>query len=402
MKDMTQEKGAPMTGNRLTQKTFSFSVIGNVFCAPYIIIAEDLPMPVTLEEIAKAAGFSVPTVSRALTNSSYPVSPATRQHIIEVAQALGYKPNLAARSLRTDQTNTIGIIVDDILSPFTPPIVRGIQDYLKPFDYLGLIVNSDWDPEIEQEAIDTLVSRPVDGILFVEYSHFAVNETLERSNKPYVFVHRLFGSNIRNSVVPDDHYGATLAVRHLISLGHRRIAYINGPEGWHTSQQRLAGYKDELTAHGLAINPRLIQPGDWEFEGGYSAAVNLLALNELPTAIFAANDVMTLGAICAIQNAGLHVPKDIAIVGYDNREFTRIVRPQITTVSMPVYEMGRTAAELLLKQIEEGPQDTDEIKIKGSLFVRETCGADEPQRTPETVDLATVSRRVLLRKDPDN
>jgi DNA-binding LacI/PurR family transcriptional regulator len=391
-----------MTSNRLTQKTFSITLKENVFCASRPAISEELPMPVTLEEIAKAAGFSVPTVSRALTNSSYPVSPATRQHIIEVAQALGYKPNLAARSLRTDQTNTIGIIVDDILSPFTPPIVRGIQDYLKPFDYLGLIVNSDWDPEIEQEAIDTLVSRPVDGIIFVEYSHFAVNETLKQSNKPYVFVHRLFGSNIRNSVVPDDHYGAALAVRHLIGLGHQHIAYINGPEGWHTSQRRLAGYKDELTAHGLAIDPRLIQPGDWEFEGGYDAATTLLALNDLPTAVFAANDVMALGAICAIQNAGLNVPNDVAIVGYDNRDFARIVRPKISTISMPVYEMGRAAAELLLKQIEEGRQAIDEIKIKGSLFIRETCGADESQRTPETVDLATVSRRVLLRKDPEN
>jgi DNA-binding LacI/PurR family transcriptional regulator len=391
-----------MTSNRLTQKTFSITLKENVFCASHPAISEELPMPVTLEEIAKAAGFSVPTVSRALTNSSYPVSPATRQHIIEVAQALGYKPNLAARSLRTDQTNTIGIIVDDILSPFTPPIVRGIQDYLKPFDYLGLIVNSDWDPEIEQDAINTLISRPVDGIIFVEYSHFAVNDTLEQSNKPYVFVHRLFGSNIRNSVVPDDHYGAALAVRHLISLGHRRIAYINGPEGWHTSQRRLAGYKDELTAHGLAIDPRLIQPGDWEFEGGYNAATNLLALNDLPTAVFAANDVMALGAICAIQNAGLTIPKDVAMVGYDNRDFARIVRPKISTVSMPFYEMGRTAAELLLKQIEDGRQAIDEIKIKGSLSIRETCGADESQRTPETVDLATVSRRVLLRKDPDN
>jgi DNA-binding LacI/PurR family transcriptional regulator len=359
-------------------------------------------MPVTLEEIAKAAGFSVPTVSRALTNSKYPVSPATRQRIIEVAQAMGYKPNLAARSLRTDQTNTIGIIVDDILSPFTPPIVRGIQDYLKQFDYLGLIVNSDWDPEIEQDAIDMLVSRPVDGIIFVEYSHFAVNETLEQSNKPYVFVHRLFGANIRNSVVPDDYYGATLAVRHLINLGHQRIAYINGPEGWHTSQQRLAGYKDELTAHGLAIDSTLIQPGDWEFEGGNVAATNLLALDNLPTAIFAANDLMALGAICAIQDDGLNVPDDVAIVGYDNREFARIVRPKITTVSMPVYEMGRTAAELLLKQIEEGRQNIDEIKVKGNLFIRETCGADESQRTPETLDMATVARRVLLHKDPDN
>src|SRR6266487_3920542 len=138
-------------------------------------------MSVTIEEIAKAAGFSIATVSRALTNSNYPVSQATRQRIIEVTQALGYKPNIAARSLRTDQTNTVGIIVDDIVSPFVPPIVRGIQDYLKQFDYLNLIINSDWDPDVEQDAINTLVSRSVDGMIFVEYSHMAINNALIRS-----------------------------------------------------------------------------------------------------------------------------------------------------------------------------------------------------------------------------
>jgi DNA-binding LacI/PurR family transcriptional regulator len=359
-------------------------------------------MSVTLEEIAKAAGFSIPTVSRALTNSKYPVSPATRKRILEVAQAMGYKPNMAARSLRTDQTNAVGIIVDDILSPFVPPIVRGIQDYLKQFDYLGLIINSDWDSAVEQDAINTLLSRPVDGIIFVESPHVVVDEALKQSEKPYIFVHRLFGSTIRNSVVPDDHHGAMLAVRHLFALGHRRIAYINGPEGWHSAQRRLDGYKDELAAHSLDIDPTLIQSGDWEYEGGYAAAKNLLALEKPPTAIYSANDLMALGAICAIQDAGLNVPKDIAIVGYDNRDFTKIFRPRITTVSMPVYEMGRTAADLLLKQIEEGCQDIDEIKVKGQLFVRETCGADESQRTQEDLNVGTVSRRILLHKDPDS
>lgn len=357
-------------------------------------------MPVTLEEIAQAAGFSVPTVSRALTNSKYPVSAATRKRILEVAQALGYKPNIAARSLRTEQTNTIGIIVDDILSPFVPPIVRGIQDYLKQFDYLNLIVNSDWDPEIEQDAINTLVSRPVDGIIFVEYSHRAVHKALEQSKKPCVFVHRLFGSAVKNSVIPDDYYGAALAVRHLASLGRRRIAYINGPAGWYVAQQRLAGYKDELAVQNLPFDPMLVQPGDWEHETGYTAAKNLLTA--LPTAIFAANDLMALGAIYAIQDAGLNVPRDIAVVGYDNRDFTRVFRPQITTVSMPVYEMGRTAAELLLKQLDEGHQEMAEIKVKGQLYIRETCGADESQRTREDLNVGTVSRRILLNKDPDN
>ncbi len=359
-------------------------------------------MPVTLEEIAKVSGFSVPTVSRALTNSKYPINPATRQRIVEVAQTLGYKPNLAARSLRTEQTGTIGVIVDDISSPFVPPIVRGIQDYLKDFDYLSLIINSDWDPQVEQDAINTLVSRPVDGIIFVEYSHLALTEVLLRSNKPFVFVHRLFGSAIKNSIVPDDYYGATMAVQHLIGLGHRRIAYINGPESWHSARRRLAGYKAVMAAHKLITDPAFIQPGDWEYDSGYQAALNLLKLSESPTAIFAANDLMALGAISALQDNGLNVPKQIAVVGYDNRDFAKIVRPRITTVSMPVYEMGRTAAELLVKQIAEGRQEADEIRVKGKLYIRETCGADASLRTPEEMNMGTIHRRILLNKGPDS
>jgi DNA-binding LacI/PurR family transcriptional regulator len=358
-------------------------------------------MSVKLEDIAKKTGFSISTVSRVLSNSSYPVSETVREEILKAADVMGYKPNMAARSLRTDRTDTIGIIVDDLLSPFTPPIVRSIQDYLHENGFLSLIVNSDWDPNQEQAAIQTLLSRPVDGIIFVEYSHRTISEALEKSKKPRVFVHRLFGSPIKNSVAPDDYYGATLATEHLIGLGHRRIGYINGPKGWHTCRTRLNGYHDTLNQHHLPFDTSLVQPGDWEIESGYSAAKNLLALSERPTAIFAANDMMALGAIYAIQDAGLNVPHDIAVVGYDNRDFTKTFRPAITTVSMPVFEMGKFAAELLLKQIAEGRKEEDEVKIKGQLIVRETCGAPEISRTRAEPDSRILFRRVLLNKQPE-
>jgi DNA-binding LacI/PurR family transcriptional regulator len=357
-------------------------------------------MQVTLAEIAEITGFSVPTVSRVLSKSDYPVNSHTRQQIMEVAEAVGYKPNISARSLRTDRTHTVGIIVDDILSPFVPPIVRGIQDHLKDFDYLGLIINTDFNPVLEKDAINTLINRPVDGIIFVESLHSATSELLTQFNKPYVFVHRLFSSFVKNSVVPDDRYGAGLAVNHLVGLGHHRIAYINGPAGWHSATRRFKGYQEALLAQGLEFEPELAQPGDWGFEGGYKAAQNLLDIAEKPTAIFAANDLMALGAIYAIQDAGLTAPDDIAVVGYDNQEFTRIFRPKITTVSLPVYEMGKTAAELVIKQLREGLQNTDEIKIKGQLFVRESCGADKSQMTIDELDLGTTARRVVLNMHP--
>ena len=359
-------------------------------------------MSVRLEDIAKETGFSISTVSRVLSNSSYPVSEQIRDKVLRVAGAMGYEPNIAARSLRTDRTDTIGIIIDDLLSPFTPPIVRGIQDYLNENGFLSLIVNSDWNPDQEQAAIKTLLSRPVDGIIFVEYSHRTTSDVLERSNKPHVFVHRLFGSPIKNSVVPDDYYGASLATGHLIGLGHNYIGYINGPENWHTSHARLSGYQDTLASHNLLFEPSLVQPGDWEIESGYAAAKNLLKLTERPTAIFAANDLMALGAIYAIQDTGLNVPRDIAVVGYDNRNFTKTFRPRITTVSMPVIEMGGVAAELLLKQIAEGRKEEEEIKVKGQLIIRETCGAPEASRTQQEPDSRTLFRRVLLNKQPED
>jgi DNA-binding LacI/PurR family transcriptional regulator len=358
-------------------------------------------MSVKLEDIARETGFSIATVSRVLANSDYPVSSSVREKILRVAQAMDYKPNLAARSLRSNRTNTIGIIVDDMMSPFVPPIVRGIQDCLHEHDFLSVIVNSDWDPDQEQDAINTLISRPVDGIIFVEYSHLVSSEILEESNKPHMFVHRIFGSPIKNSVVPDDHYGAALAVRHLISLGHRRIAYINGPENWHNSQTRYVGYKDELERHNILLDPDLIQPGDWELEGGYRATHKLLNLDVPPSAIFAANDLMALGAVYAIQDAGLSVPRDMAVVGYDNRDFAKIVRPKITTVVMPVYEMGRVATESLLEQIADGREDMEEIKVRGELIIRDTCGADEIHKAREELSPTTAFRRILLNKQPE-
>jgi DNA-binding LacI/PurR family transcriptional regulator len=359
-------------------------------------------MSVKLEDIAKETGFSISTVSRVLSNSNYPVAEQIRAKVVQAAEMMGYEPNIAARSLRTDRTNTIGIIVDDLLSPFTPPIVRGIQDTLNENGFLSLIVNSDWDPDQEQAAIKTLLSRPVDGIIFVEYSHQTTSDILEHSNRPHVFVHRLFGSPIKNSVVPDDYHGASLATEHLIDLGHRQIAYINGPENWHTCRARLSGFRDTLIDHHMPFEPSLVQPGDWELESGYKAAENFLSLPERPTAIFAANDLMALGAIYALQDAGLKVPEDVAVVGYDNRNFTKIVRPRITTVNMPVIEMGGVAAELILNQIAEGRKEEEEIKVKGQLIIRETCGAPEDMRTQQEPDSRTLFRRVLFNKQPED
>jgi LacI family transcriptional regulator len=355
----------------------------NVYLYNVEVLGKRLPcvigknMTITLTELALKAGVSIATVSRALNNADHPMNNATRERILALANELGYRPNMVARSLKTDRTYTVGIIVDSIVSPFTPLIIRGIQDYLKTHNYFSVIINADWDPEAETEAIHQLISRSIDGIIFVESHLRGTNPTLDLANKPYIFVHRLFSAAIKNSVLVDERYGARLAVEHLAKLGHRRIAFINGPQGWDAAADRLSAYMEVLTQLGIPYDPTLVEEGDWEVQSGYPAAKKFLTLPQRPTAIFAANDLMALGAIYAIQEAGLRVPEDIAIVGYDDREITSISRPTITTVSLPCYEMGETSAQLLLSRLENQPGSEEPIKIQGKLIIRESCGAEE-------------------------
>src|SRR5215212_1969805 len=258
-------------------------------------------MPVTLEQLAQAAGVSVSTISRALNDSKHAVNEKTRKRILTLAKKMGYRPNLIARSLKTERSHTIGIIIDDIASPFGPMITRGIQDYLKEYGYFSVLINGDWNPEVELQAIHDLISRSIDGIIFVESWLHEANPTLDLANKPYVFVHRLFGGVHHNSVGADEHYGARLAIQHLAKLGHGRIAYINGPRGWYAAKQRLIGYRKTLSEYGIPFDPKLVQEGNWEIQSAYPATQRLLELRKPPTAIFAANDLMALGAIYALQ-----------------------------------------------------------------------------------------------------
>jgi DNA-binding LacI/PurR family transcriptional regulator len=356
-------------------------------------------MAASLTDVARASGFSIATVSRVLTGTDYPVADETRQKVQRVAKELGYQPNLIARSLRKERTHTIGIIVENILSPFIPPIIRGIQDRLSQHDYFSIIFNSDWDPVIEADAIERLVMRQIDGIIFVESYMRSSGEVAALNDKPHLFVHRLFNSIGVNAVVPDDRYGARLAVQHLIQLGHRRIALIRGPEGWDAASNRLAGYQEELAASGLPYDSALVAGGDWQAQSGYHGAQQLLAAAERPTAIFAANDLMALGAIYAIQEAGLRVPEDMAIVGYDDRDFAGFVRPALTTVEMPCEKMGQVAAESLLRLINREVMALEPALVRGELVIRQSCGARkgdwefEPER-------ASFTRRHTRTKRP--
>lgn len=355
-------------------------------------------MPATLNEIAAAAGVSISTVSRALNNSSHAVNEVTRERILAVARELGYRPNMVARGLRKDRSYSVGIVADNISSAFTPLIIRGINSYLKQHRYLSIIVDTDWDPQQEHDAVADLISRSIDGVIFVESLVRGPNPTLDLEGKPYVFVHRLFAGAHRNSVVVDDVEGARLAVAHLLGLGHRRIAFINGPEDWVASADRARGYRLALEQAGAAFAPELVQEGDWEIQSGYQAACQLFASGDRPTAIFAANDLMALGAIYALGAQGLRVPQDVAVVGYDNRDVAGLVRPTITTVAMPCFQMGQESARLLLSLLEGQEGAEEPISVRGRLIVRESCGGAASSITPAQFETHTTPYERITRR----
>jgi LacI family transcriptional regulator len=330
---------------------------------------------VTLVEIAQAAGVSVSTVSRALANSDYPLKAETRQNILKLAEEMGYQPNLVARSLRASNSHLVGIIVDRMQSPFSALTVQGIQDSLRMAGYSISIAYSNRDQNLALEAINSFYSRQVDGIIILNsWLHTFNDPILAVQDRPFVFVNRVF-SNCRQSCVgPGDHFGGQLATQHLIDLGHRRIGYINGIHDWIEAQNRFSGYCDAITHSGFTVDETLIRQGDWGVDSGYKAAQELLALKDRPSAIFVANDIMALGAIYALQDAGLRIPNDVAIVGYDDRDFAAWVRPPLTTVQMPSFEMGQAAAKLLLQQL-VGEEPEDATQIPGKLIIRDSCGA---------------------------
>lgn len=334
-------------------------------------------MTPTLAEIADAAGVSVATVSRVLNDSGHPVAEGTRERIIALAQKMGYEPNLVARGLRKQQTYMVGVVVDRISSPFAGATVQGLQDRLRTGGYSTSMVNANRDADTVFEAIREFNRRRVDGIVLLNSWLHPYNDAVLSTidGKPFVLINRIIEEIRHQCVAPGDELGAHMAVSHLANLGHRRVAYINGLADWMEAQNRLIGYKDVVNEFGLHADPALIQQGDWGVESGYAATQALLALDQPPTAIFAANDLMALGAIYALHDAGLHVPADMAIVGYDDRDFASWIRPSLTTVCMPSYAMGEAAAQLLLNQLADTQDPLDATHIPGRLIVRQSCGA---------------------------
>lgn len=330
----------------------------------------------TLKDVAQAAGTSVMTASRAINGAGY-VSEETRRRVLEAAQMLGYRPNGMARGLVTRRSQAVGVIISDITNPFFPQVIRGIEDALRAQRYHVVLADTDGDPVQDARALGLLLERQVDGLILC--ASRAPDEELRQvaaSGVPVVVINRIVDDPRIAAVLVDARTAALDAVRHLVALGHRRIACITGPRASWSSRERLEGYRQALAEAGLQEDPVLTREATpATMAGGARAMHELLARQPRPTAVFAFDDLIAIGALQAAADHGLHVPRDLAVVGFDDIELAAFIRPALTTVRQPKYQMGREAAELMLQMLgPQPPRGPVRRILPGELVVRESCG----------------------------
>jgi LacI family transcriptional regulator len=299
--------------------------------------------PVTLKDVAALAGVHPATASRALNpETRLLVSEDTATRILAAASSLGYRPNPVARSLRTRRSHTVGVLIPDLNNPLFPPIVRGIEDRLAADGYVALIGNTDSDDERERLVFELMRARHVDGFVFATARlRSALLAEAAAAGLPVVLVNRHAEGYGFPSVSVDNERGIAMAISHLVSLGHRRIAHIAGPQDVSTGLSRYRGFIAAMGEHDLPVDPGLVRYARaYSVEEGDRCCRELLAAGSGCTAVAAANDMLAVGCYAALEEAGLRCPEDISVVGFNNMPFIDRLRPPMTTISFPHYQVG--------------------------------------------------------------
>jgi len=304
-----------------------------------------------------------------------PVRPETRRRILAAAARLEYRPSVIARGLRLQRTNTLGMLLPDITNPFFPPIIRGAEEAARERGYELVLCNTDDVPERETASLRVLRERQADGLL-IATSRMADTTvaTLRRERFPFVLVNRGSRVSADLSVEVDNERAAEAVIKHLASLGHRRIAHIAGPLSTTTGAERAAGYREAMKARGLPMEAALLAEAEAYAEvAGYAAATRLLRAS--PTAIFAANDLLVLGALRAAREAGLRVPAEISLVGINDIPLIGLIDPPLTSIRVPQREMGAIAAGMLIAVLENEPIARHHVLLDTTLVVRGSTAA---------------------------
>lgn len=333
---------------------------------------------VSIVDIARIAQVSPSTVSRALQDHPR-ISPERRAEIQRLAETLGYRPNQMARGLVTGHSQMLGAVVTDITDPFVAEVLKGAEAAARAAGYGLLFAMSNRDPAQELAAAETLLDHDVDGLIVISsrvpdrYVGLARGGDRETGDQaPLVLVNNELAGPRTFSVRMDNAAGAREAVAYLRQLGHRRIAFVAGPEGGRSNRERRAGYEQGIAANGLGPTPELIVRGAGLLEDGPRALTELLALADRPTAVLCYNDLAAIGLLAAAARAGLRVPGDLSVVGFDNIPLSAYATPPLTTVEQPAGALGRAAVESCLRAL-AGAAVTD-VVLRGRLIVRESAG----------------------------
>jgi LacI family transcriptional regulator len=332
---------------------------------------------ISLKGIATKTGFSIKTVSRAL-NDHPDVNETTKQKILDVAKKYSYYPNLLAKSLRTRTTFTIGYIVPDITNEFFGKVGIVIEREFRVRGYSLLVSFTEESEENEINSLKLLLSKRVDGIVLATVGRTGefLKEVIHRFHIPVVVIDNKEEGIRTNLVMHDNVYGAYVLTQHLIWHGHRRIACITGPLSETSGRDRLQGYNNALSEHGIHFEEDLIEVSNWRIEGGYNATLNLLKRNTQDfSALFVSNSLMALGSYKALKKLDLKIPQDVACVSFDNFDFSEVIDPPLTTLESVEEEVGRKASQILLEKIKN--RDTDSVSeylVQPKLCIRKSCG----------------------------
>ncbi|HEX5494492.1 MAG TPA: LacI family DNA-binding transcriptional regulator [Mycobacteriales bacterium] len=337
----------------------------------------------TLRDVAERAGVHPATASRALNPQTRElVNDETAKRVIRVAKSLGYRPNPIARSLKTARSASVGVVIPDLTNPLFPPIVRGVEDELSPAGYNAWIVNTDNDPEREAAQIESLRSRQVEGLIVAAARReHPLLEEFAAEGMPIVLVNRRLDRTDIPAVTADDAAGVATAVDHLVGLGHRRIAHLAGPPQTSTGMGRLRAYRQALRDHGIDDDARLTATcASWTQAEGARAVRSLLDGGAEFTAVLAGNDLLALGCYDALEERGLACPESVSVVGFNDIPFVDRLRPPLTTVRIPHYQIGVEAARMLLDTLRDPDRHPHSVLLPVTLVVRQSTAAPPAPR----------------------
>ncbi|KIP97685.1 MULTISPECIES: LacI family DNA-binding transcriptional regulator [Pseudomonas] len=323
-----------------------------------------------IRKVAALAGVSVATVSRTLKSPAQ-VSPETREKVLDAVEHAGYKPNLMAIQFRSQRTRNLVVLVPDIANTFFAQVIRGIQEAASAFDYRVLLCNTLGNPETERQFAELVDARQADGVIQLR----AFDPFARQDHPPLVNICEIVDDAPWPTVSLNNRGAARTMTEHLLGLGHRRIGLIQGPPDSPLTRERFAGYREALDAAGIGLDPALLQDGNYDCQSGHAAAAHLLGVESRPTAIFCENDEMAMGAIRCIRQAGLRIPEDISVAGFDDISFAAFCDPPLTTIAQPAEAFGKHAVAMLLALLEGRSIAEHRLILPFELVVRSSTAA---------------------------